>query len=59
MLHKAGIHMADTVNESDIADFFTNAAWTICSTYYTVLRTFPGAATFRRDALFDVIFLAD
>ena len=59
MLHTADIDMADTVNESDIADFLTNAAWAICSTYQTVLKTSPGAAIFRQDKLFDVPFLAD
>ena len=33
------IDMADTVNESDIADFLTNAAWAVCSTYHKVLKT--------------------
>ena len=31
----------------------------ICSTYHTVLKTSPGVATFGRDMLFDVPFLAD
>ncbi len=48
-----------TVSESDIADFLTNAAWAVCSTYHTVLKTSPGAAIFGRDMLFDVPFLAD
>ena len=59
MLHRAELDMAETVNESDIADFLTNAAWAICSTYHTVLKTSPGAAIFGRDMLFDVPFLAD
>ncbi len=46
MLCTADIDMADTVNESDIADFLTNAAWAICSTYHTVLKTSPGATIF-------------
>ena len=45
--------------ESDIADFLTNAAWAVRSTYHTVLKTSPGAAIFGRDMLFDVPFLAD
>ncbi len=32
MLHTAEIDMADTVSESDIADFLTNATWAIHST---------------------------
>ena len=51
--------MADTINESDIADFLTNTAWAICSTYHTVLKTLPGAAIFGRDMLFGISFLAD
>ncbi len=51
--------MANTVSESDIADFLTNAAWAVCPTYHTVLKTSPGAAIFGRDMLFDVPFLAD
>ena len=51
--------MANTINESDMAKFFTNAAWAICSTYHTVLKTSPGAAIFERDMLFDIPFLAD
>ena len=51
--------MADTVNESGIADFLTNAAWAVCSTYHTVLKTSPGVATFGQDMLFDVPFITD
>ena len=58
MLRTAELDMADTVSESDIADFLTNAAWAIRSTYHTVLNS-PGAAIFGRDMLFDVPFLAD
>ena len=59
MLRTAELDMADTVSESDIADFLTNAAWAVRSTYHTVLKTSPGAAIFGRDMLFDVPFLAD
>ena len=59
MLYTAELDMAETVSESDIADFLTNAAWEVCSTYHTVLKTSPGAAIFGRDMLFDVPFLAD
>ena len=59
MLHTSEIDMADTINESDIADFLTNAAWAVPSTYHTVLKTSPGAAIFGRDMLFDVSILAD
>eukprot|EP00804_Cyclotella_cryptica_P022258 CCRYP_017939-RA/>CCRYP_017939-RA protein AED:0.44 eAED:0.44 QI:0/0/0/1/0/0/2/0/155 len=46
MLCTADSDMDDTVNESDIADFLTNAAWAVHSTYHTVLKTSPGAAIF-------------
>ena len=59
MLRTADLDMADTVSESDIADFLTNAAWAIRYTYHTVLKTSPGAAIFGRDMLFDVPFIAD
>ena len=59
MLHTAEINIADTVRKSDIADFLTNAAWAICSTYHTVLKALPGTAIFGRDMLFDVPFIAD
>ena len=38
MLRTAELDMADTVSESDIADFLTNAAWAVRSTYHTVLK---------------------
>jgi hypothetical protein len=47
------------VEPSDVADFLTNAAWAIHSTYHTVLKASPGAAIFGRDMLFDIPFLAD
>jgi hypothetical protein len=56
MPHTADI---DTITKSDIADFLINAAWAVCSTYHTVLKTSPGAAIFGLDMLFDVPFLAD
>ena len=51
--------MANTVSESDIADFLTNAAWAVRSTYHTVLKASPGAAIFGRVMLFDIPFIAD
>ena len=59
MLRTAELDMTDTVSKSDIVDFLKNAAWAVCSTYHTVLKTSPGAAIFGRDMLFDVPFLAD
>ncbi len=51
--------LANSVAPSDVADFLTNAAWAIRSTYHTVLKASPGAAIFGRDMLFDIPFLAD
>jgi hypothetical protein len=59
MLRTSELDMANNINESDIADFLTNAAWAVHSTYHTVLKTSPGVAIFGRDVLFDVPFLAD
>jgi hypothetical protein len=59
MVRTAELDMADTVEPSDVADFLTNAAWAICSSYHTVLKASPGAAIFGRDMLFDIPFLAD
>ena len=59
MLRTAEIDMADSVKESDITDFLTNAAWAVRSTYHTVLKASPGAAIFGRDMLFDIPFQAD
>ncbi len=59
MLHISEMDMAETVTESDIADFLTNAAWAVCSTYHAVLKTSLGAAIFGRDMLFGITFLAD
>ncbi len=59
MLHTTEINIADTITESDITDFLTNAVWVVCSNYHTVLKTSPGAATFGRDMLFDFPILTD
>ena len=53
------INMANSVNASDIDVFLTDAAWAIHSTYHIVLKASPGAATFGRDMLFDIPFIAD
>jgi hypothetical protein len=59
MLHTAEINMAESVKASDINTFLTTVAWSICSTYHTVLKAPPGAAFFGQDKLFDNFFLAD
>ncbi len=51
--------MAETINDSDITNFLTNAAWAIRSTCHTVLKTSPGTAIYGWDMLFDVPYLAD
>jgi hypothetical protein len=59
MLRTAEIDMANSVKPSDIDVFLSDTAWAICSTYHTVLKASPGAATFGRDMLFDIQFIAD
>jgi hypothetical protein len=59
MLSTAKIDMANSVEPSDIGIFLSDAAWTIRSTYHTVLKASPGAAIFGRDMLFDILFIAD
>ena len=51
--------MANTVSESDIADFLKHVAWAICSTHHMVLKASPGAAIFGWDMLFDTPFIAN
>ncbi len=45
------LDMAKLVKTSDIDVFLSDAAWAICSTYYTVLKASPGAAIFGWHAL--------
>ena len=52
ILYTSDIDMANTVNESYIANFLTNAARAACSIYHAVLQTSPGAAIFGRGMLF-------
>jgi hypothetical protein len=59
MLRTAELDMADSVPPDDVDVFLDNAAWTIRSTYHTVLKAFPGAAFFGQDMLFDILFVAD
>jgi hypothetical protein len=46
MLRTAELDMANSVTPNDDDVFLDNAAWAICSTYHTVLKTSPGAAIF-------------
>jgi hypothetical protein len=59
MLCTAEIDMAKSVTPDDVDIFLDNAAWAICSTYYTVLKASPGAAIFGWDMLFNILFVAD
>jgi hypothetical protein len=59
MLNTAELDMANSVTPNDIDVFLDNAAWAICSTYHTVLKTSPGAAIFGCSMLFDIPFMAD
>jgi hypothetical protein len=62
MLHTSELdmaEMAEMVKASDIDVFLSDAAWAICSTYHTVLKASPGAATFGQVMLFDIPFMAD
>jgi hypothetical protein len=59
MLCTAELDMANSVTPDDIDVFLDNAAWAICSTYHMVLKASPGAAIFRRDMLFNILFVAD
>ncbi len=59
MLRTSSFDMAKTVKASDIDVFLSDAAWAVCSTYHTVLKTSPGAAIFGQDMLFDIPFIAD
>jgi hypothetical protein len=59
MLHTSELNMAEMVKASDIDIFLSDTAWAFCSTYYTVLKASPVAATFGQDMLFDIPFIAD
>jgi hypothetical protein len=59
MLRTSELDMADSVNAESVSYFIDNAVWAICTTYYTVLKSSPGAAIFGRDMLFDISYLAD
>jgi len=59
MLRIAEVNMADSVKESNIADFLTNTALAVSSTHHTVLNASPGTALFGRDMMFDIPIRAD
>jgi hypothetical protein len=51
MICTAELDMANSVNLNDVDLFLDNAAWTICSTYHTVLKASPGVAIWMQHAL--------
>jgi hypothetical protein len=59
MLGTAELDMADLVTPNDVVVFLDNTAWTICSTYHTVLKASSVAAIFGQDMLFDILFVAN
>jgi hypothetical protein len=59
MLRTSELDMAVTITPDDVDVFLDSAAWAICSTYHTVLKTSPGVAIFGQDMLFDIPFISD
>jgi hypothetical protein len=59
MLHTSKLDMAKMVKASDIDNFLSDAAWSVCSIYHTVIKTSPGAAIFGQEMLFDILFIDD
>jgi hypothetical protein len=59
MPRTAELDMANSFTPNDVDVFLENKAWAIRSTYHTVLKASPGAAIFRQDMLFDILFVAD
>ncbi len=51
--------MAKSVTPNDVDVFLDNAAWAICSTYHTVLKSSPGMAIFGCNMFFDIPFVAN
>ena len=47
MLRTAELDMVDSVSPEDISTFLNDAAWAICSTYHTVLKSSPARHTSR------------
>ncbi len=59
MICTAQLNMAKTITPDDVDVFLDNAAWTICSTYHTVLKASPGVAIFGCNMLFNIPLIAD
>jgi hypothetical protein len=58
MMLTSEIDMANSVEPANIDTFINNAAWAICNTYHKILEASPGAATPKKDRIFDVPFVA-
>jgi hypothetical protein len=58
-LHTADLDMAATVNKSERADFLTNVAWAVHSTYHRVFKNFIRRSHFWTDMPFEGPFFAD
>ena len=59
MLYTAELDMAKAVGPNDIADFLTNAAWAVCSTYHIILKASIAETIFGWEMLFNIQFPAD
>ena len=46
MLCTSELDMANSVNAESVSNFIDDAAWAVCSTYHTVLKSSPGVAIF-------------
>ena len=57
MLHTTELDMAESVATSDVDAFLRNTAWTTISTYHIVLKASAGAAIFRRDMHFYILYI--
>lgn len=56
MIRAAELDIKDTCTPDTMDDVNTNVGWAICSTYYTLLLSSPGAAIFERDMYFDISY---
>ncbi len=59
MLCTFQLDMANSVNAKAVRNFLDGAAWIVCSTYHTVLKSSPGATIFGQDMLFNIPYLAN
>jgi hypothetical protein len=54
MLRTSKLDMTKTINPDDVDVFLDNAGLSICSTYHTVLKAYPGVAIFGCIMLFNI-----